>query len=310
MPDDRDRELRAERGRQRKRQAALQRDTQAEIGRILRRAEESVAARLATGGSDFQRFALPKLQEELRRALVEMERDGAAAMTRGAERAWAIGVDQVDAPIEAGLEAGGTRISIGALVPSIDTRQLAAMRGFLTDRIQDISASLADRINEQLGLVMAGERTPSDAATAIREIFRSGGVNGGRARALTITRTELGRAYSIAGQQRLDQATSLLPGLRKQWRRSGKIRSRTAHDLADGQIKPVDEPFLVGGYRLRHPRDPRAPASETVNCGCASLPFMESWEVQQPGRQPFSAEEQRLDPRKRELAELYGDYAE
>ena len=37
-----------------------------------------------------------------------------------------------------------------------------------------------------------------------------------RARDLTLIRTELGRAYSLAGQQRMEQAAEVLPGLRKQ----------------------------------------------------------------------------------------------
>ena len=35
------------------------------------------------------------------------------------------------------------------------------------------------------------------------------------------------------------QATEMLPGLRMQWRRSGKIRSRLTHDRANGHGNPV-----------------------------------------------------------------------
>ena len=65
---------------------------------------------------------------------------------------------------------------------------------------------------------------------------------GGRSRALTIVRTELGRAYSLAGQQRMEQASEVLPGLRKQWRRSGKLRARLTHDAIDGQLRDADKP--------------------------------------------------------------------
>ena len=36
------------------------------------------------------------------------------------------------------------------------------------------------------------------------------------------------------------------------------------------------------------PRDPNASARNTVNCGCASLPLMESWQVRHPGPRPFA----------------------
>ena len=77
-------------------------------------------------------------------------------------------------------------------------------------------------------------------------------------------------AFSVATQERQTQAAEILPGLKKQWRRSGKVHSRTAHDLADGQIVDVDKPFMVGGVPLMYPRDPKAPAKETINCGCVS----------------------------------------
>ena len=50
------------------------------------------------------------------------------------------------------------------------------------------------------------------------------------------------------------------------------------------------------------PRDPAAPPGETINCGCQSLPWMEDWDVQHPGRREYTPEELALDPRKRDLA--------
>ncbi len=90
-------------------------------------------------------------------------------------------------------------------------------------------------------------------------------------------------------------------GARSQWRRSGKLRARINHDAIDGQIREVDKPFAVGGASLMYPRDPAGPAAETINCGCQSLPWMESWEVGNPGRKPFSDEEIARDPRRADL---------
>ncbi len=56
----------------------------------------------------------------------------------------------------------------------------------------------------------------------------------------------------------------MLPGLRKRWRHSGKIHSRLTHDVADGQVQPVDEPFRVSGGRLMFPRDPAGPPGVTT----------------------------------------------
>lgn len=96
--------------------------------------------------------------------------------------------------------------------------------------------------------------------------------------ALYIDRTTYDQVI-VAGHERQLQTAQYLPGLHKQWRRSGKVHSRLQHDLADGQIRPVDEPFLVGGYALMYPRDLRAPAKHTINSGCDSLPWMEHWDL-------------------------------
>lgn len=168
----------------------------------------------------------------------------------------------VDRPVEASLALGGRpQFRLAA----IDTRQLDAIRGFLTGRMTDISTTMANQINTQLGLVAIGAETLAGATAAIARILHVGGVQGGRRRPLTIIRTELGRAYSIAAQQRRAQAAEVLPGLKKLWRRSGKLHSRHGHYLADGQIRAVDEPFIANGLELMFRRDPAGPAQET---GC------------------------------------------
>lgn len=53
---------------------------------------------------------------------------------------------------------------------------------------------------------------------------------------------------------------------------------------------------MVAGGPLRYPRDPAGPPGETINCGCQSLPWMEEWDVAQPGRQPLTPEERAAKP--------------
>lgn len=261
----------------------IQRGTASEITRLLRDALAEIKTLLAAQPSDFQRWSLPQLRREIESTLAEFERGATAAVGDGAGRAWTAGQNFVDKPIE----AGGVRIA--AVLPELDTRQLTAMRAFMTDRIKDISASTANRISGELGLVTIGARSPGDAVGNVARLMGSG-----RDRAITIVRTEVGRAFSVASQERLAQASETLPKLKKQWRRSGKIHSRLHHDSIDGQVREVDEQFVLGnGVPIMFPRDPAAPAAETINCGCESLPFVEEWEVKNPGRVPFTDEELR-----------------
>lgn len=75
-------------------------------------------------------------------------------------------------------------------------------------------------------------------------------------------------ATALAGEAQIEQAKAL--GVTHlQWisRRDDRVRSE--HVIADGQIRPVNEPFDVGGFKLRFPGDPTdLPASGPMIFGC------------------------------------------
>lgn len=47
-------------------------------------------------------------------------------------------------------------------------------------------------------------------------------------------------------------------------------RERPTHNAAHGQHCPLRGTFIVGGYPLRFPRDPRGPVQEIANCRCVT----------------------------------------
>lgn len=282
-PAQREKLFAAARARIVRQQSGLMRGTRDELVRLLGEASKAIAAQLAAQPSEYERWSLPELQREVRRTLDELGDRGGARVSTAAGQAWELGERVVDAP----LERAGVQVS-GAL-RAIDTRQLRAMRAFMVDRIKDISTTAANKITAELGLVVIGARSPSDAIKAVQQIL--GGSS--RERATTIVRTELGRAFSHAAQLRMEAARESVPGLQKQWRRSGKLNPRLHHDLADGQVVDVDKPFVLkplgkAPVELMYPRDPAAPAGETINCGCQAIPFMAHWKVKNPGRTPGS----------------------
>ena len=174
--------------------------------------------------------------------------------------------------IDAPLSAAGVRID--GLVPVLDTRQLIAMRAFMTDRIKDVGIQAANKINTELGLVVLGAQPQTNAVTRVTAILGETS----RARAITIVRTELSRVYGTASQERLTQAVAVVPGLKKQWRRSGKVHSRITHDLADGTVVDVGQPFRLGnGVKLMYPHDPNADFSEVAGCQCYRFNWVKRW---------------------------------
>lgn len=278
----------------------IRRDTYKELVSLLRQAEADIIKTLSSGPTEWETFYLTQLQQQIKATLKQIEGQMASKIAEGAAASWQAGVDLIDKP----LQTSGVQVS--GLIPQISTDQLSAMRLFMVDRIKDVSIQIANKISGQLGLTMMGAQSVGETVTNIQSLFK----NQGRARALTIVRTELGRAYSVASHLRQTQAAEILPGMHKQWRRSGKVHSRVGHDLIDGQVKPVDEPFKLGnGTTLMYPRDPRAPAKETINCGCESLPWMEHWEMKVPGKKPFSTREKALNQRKAALSQEAVDLA-
>jgi len=294
---------------------AIQVDTAGEIVRQLKLTLERIDALTAAQPTDWQQWYLPQLRREVEQAIVQFGEKSGDVMAAGAEASWAKGVELVDQPLAEGPggsaanlnngagRAGGSKpgIRLEGMVPRLDRGQLLAMQHFMTSKMKDVSTVVANRVNQELGLVVTGLNTPAEATTAIQGLL-GGAV---RRRALTIVRTELGRAFSTATQGRMEQARKAgVSGLKKQWRRSGKLHSRRTHDLADGQIREVDEPFLVGGEKIMFPRDPKASPKNTVNCGCTQLPYMDHWQVTHKGEKPFTDDELAGSRAKRDIQQI------
>ena len=183
------------------------------------------------------------------------------------------------------LAAGGVIIE-GRLIASAE--QVLAIRAFTTGRIRGITSGMAGDIADRLALVLMGADTRTGAVNFVNRTFTAS-----RRRAQRIVNTELGRAYSLASQDRMEAAAEAGVAIRKQWRRSGKLNSRRDHDNADGQIVDVDASFVIGrgGDRLRYPRDPQGPLKQTINCGCTALPHVAEWPMRHPAGKPDSADE-------------------
>lgn len=247
---------------------AERRASASDVMRVLARADAKVQAVLKNAPTDWQSYHMPKLKRAIEKAMEEtaLELKAAAELHQG--RAFGFGQASLDSPL------GLAGFKVDMLAPTINTRQMTAMRSFMTDRMENIAARAVVKINDQMGLVMAGAQSSTDAINSIAALLQ-----GDRGRALTIMRTEIGRAYATATQERMIEAKQYLPALKKQWRKSGKLYGRLEHILADGQVRETDEPYDVGGEKLMYPRDPEGSAKNTINCGCESLAYMEAWAV-------------------------------
>ena len=284
----------------------IQKDTANEVVRLLKQARANVQAKLKAQPTDYNLWYQPQLIKSIEQMLDVWQEEAGSAAAAGQGKAYTAGQNLIDKPVE---KLG---IELHALAPKLDPGQLKAMVAFTTGKMKDVSMDTVNRINSELALTIIGSQTPFDTIQRVQQIME--GVS--KSRATCIVRTELGRAYGVAGQARLMQAVQHVPAMSKQWRRSGKIHSRRTHDLTDGQVRPADQPFIIGtgavipghegnGPRLMHPHDPKAPVSEVVNCGCISLPFLAEWKdkglLENPGKKAFTEQEIALNPLKADL---------
>jgi len=253
-------------------------DTDAEIRDILRQAANEVAGLLSSQPSDYQSWYLPQLQTQITAALGRWGNEAADAASNGQRNAWRDGSSLVDGVIGAAQADG---LAINAVLPVLDDAQLRAMTSFLTSKISGITVGAADAINTELGLVVMGAKSPWDAIKAVQATLEESTSK----RAGTIVRTELARAFSTATQGRMLQWQGDVPGLQKRWLQSGKLHPRENHVLMDQQLRAVDKPFnLPGGDEIMYPHDPSAPAAETINCGCCSVPVVPGWKSMVPAK--------------------------
>ncbi|GJM12786.1 MAG: hypothetical protein DHS20C12_11890 [Pseudohongiella sp.] len=254
---------------QRKRLARIRQGTLDDVVKELEFALARVTNILRRSPTDYQAWLLPQLEAEIRAVLNAVGAAAGDVVGQSIADSWDLGIQFIDSP----LKSAG--ISVAAVLPAVDARQLVNLRHFGTSKIKDITAEIASKINTQLVLAVTGAQPVHDSIQVITHLFEVSD----KERALRVVRTELGRAFSTSTQQRLAQAAELLPGMKKQWRKSGKLHARPTHVAANDQIQDVDEPFSVGGVLMMHPHDPAAPAAEVINCGCTALPYMESWEL-------------------------------
>ena len=273
----------------------LARELDGELLKLIDQALARITAQLAAAPSDYQQWVLPRLMEGIRRVLDELAASAAARANNGLRSAWELGDRLVDAPIAAAEAAAGSTLTAapaaGLGVPQL--QQLRAMQQFTTGLISGATSETASAINRQLGQVMLGAATPFDAIQAVSKLLpdrTSSQVRG-------IVNTNLAAAFNSAAFDKLKAQAERDPALRKQWRRSGKLHSRDNHDAIDGQVQPVDKPFIVttkkGPVEIMFPCDPRAPIGETINCGCVSLPWKASWKMRRAGPAPLTADERK-----------------
>jgi uncharacterized protein with gpF-like domain len=154
---------------------------------------------------------------------------------------------------------------LGATEGSIDSAEVAAgwIRSLET-HIRGINRTTQVLVREQIiEGIKAGENL-RDIAKRIESVFDYSG----KVRSFVIARTEVLGASNYAAFSVYDRLGVPYKG----WVTTMDGRQRDTHGDANGQIRPLAEPFDIGDSQLMYPGDPTGSAREVINCRCTIVP--------------------------------------
>ncbi len=177
--------------------------------------------------------------------------------------------------------------------PTWDKQLIADAKTFLTAAIMDGGNDIAlmtkkalDIDEEQVAMaVVAGlAMFPEVNATTRRQLEKAITEGAGKGLSVEDIADELRGVFDKAIKQRArlvatntvvfgvnegQMAVAEKQGYRyKVWMSQRDEKVRVTHTHADGQARPIMDPFLVGGYLMMHPGAFTASIKETVNCRC------------------------------------------
>jgi hypothetical protein len=141
--------------------------------------------------------------------------------------------------------------------------QLEFLLNFIRPELRRYSRNRADTIERFLRSRISAELASGETPMQVRQnIIR---ILSTKNYALRIAQTE---AHTALERGAWEAANSLGVGMTKEWVSREDARVRSAHAEAHGQVREVNQDFIVGGELMMYPGDPEASAQNTVNCRC------------------------------------------
>lgn len=241
------------------------------ILRELQKQAQTELGHAALGSWDA--YHLKKMLSAIERRISDASSKSKTEMSGLIDDSWQMGLDLVDAPLDAAGIYTGFNISASSV-------QKMGMKDFAEHITEKMYGDGWSKIKSELTLGVLGGKTPQEVAKAIGMNLTDPSIFASLdARAEAITKTEMGRVFSAAAQSRMEDASQHVEGLEKQWLHAGHPKMpRVYHAALDGHHVPVNEPFFVGSVRMMYPRDPAAPINEVINCGCDHVPYHAGWQ--------------------------------
>jgi len=131
------------------------------------------------------------------------------------------------------------------------------------ERMTEVNRTTKRQIDKKITEGLATGKSAADIAEEIKQIFDDAVKNRSRLIANNVVTFGLNEGQMIEASK---------TGLRyKVWLSQQDAKVRATHTHADGQARPLFDPFVVGGHLMMHPGSLTAPIEEVANCRCTML---------------------------------------
>lgn len=163
--------------------------------------------------------------------------------------------------------------------------------------IKGVGADVANKANRIVRQGILGAKFPHEIIKDLKPLLdtpsrpteRFGGL---AYQAQRVMRTEMVRSFNEANRAGEAHVVNKLGhgGAHRIWLHSGQgPGARPSHIGLDGEMKPIGEPFDVGGYLVEGPHAPELPAEHVIMCKCSTmLWYPDRWGDPPPRPQPGS----------------------
>jgi hypothetical protein len=140
-------------------------------------------------------------------------------------------------------------------------------------RTRNLMVRTPDEVYRRVIEELAKGGSVDEQAQRVRALLDFEGVENWESRARTVATTEVNRAYAFGGLAAAQRLQLRLGILFKRWDSMRDMAVRNGHRRAHGQVRPVSQPFEVGGESLMAPLDPVGSPSNVINCRCRAEYF-------------------------------------
>lgn len=154
------------------------------------------------------------------------------------------------------------------IIKSVIAKNVSPFKMLAVNNLKDRALLESKLTNQLVNGIVQGDSIKG-IASRIRSVYESN-----LSDSIRIARTETTKVESSARMNVGKEADKMGFKVYKKWIATEDERTRPAHQKADGQIVPLDEPFDVGGEKLMYPGDDSGSGWNVINCRCTIVQIL------------------------------------